>query len=205
VLASIEHRRIGGNVVLESRYGAGALRLATWTLFPSGWIRLEYQYEADGFQDFLGVSFDYPEDRVRGIRWLGDGPTRVWKNRLNGGRLGLWETPYNDTVTGQSWDYPEFKGYYAGIYWARLSTAEGVLTVILESDGLFLQLYSPRFPDDVRHAVAPFPKGDISFLHGIPAIGTKFHPADDLGPQGQKNNLSGRHRATVWMFLDTPG
>jgi hypothetical protein len=33
----------------------------------------------------------------------------------------------------------------------------------------------------------PFPEGNIGFMTGIPAIGTKFNPATDMGPQSQKN------------------
>lgn len=31
----------------------------------------------------------------------------------------------NNAITGQVWDYPEFKGNYSEIYWARLRTSEG--------------------------------------------------------------------------------
>jgi len=38
----------------------------------------------------------------------------------------------------------------------------------------------------------PFPSGNISFLHGISAIGTKFSSAAAEGPQGQKNVYDGK-------------
>lgn len=39
----------------------------------------------------MGVMFDYPEDKVLSKRWVGDGPYRVWQNRLHGPQLGVWE------------------------------------------------------------------------------------------------------------------
>ena len=62
--------------------------------------------------------------------WLGDGPYRVWRNRLKGGTLGVWETAYNTTETGyKDWKYPEFAGYFANVRWLKLTTTEGTLTM----------------------------------------------------------------------------
>ena len=67
------------------------------------------------------------------MRWLGDGPSRVWKNRRQGVSLGVWENTFNRTATGyESWVYPEFKGYYANVRWLTLRTAAGPITVALE-------------------------------------------------------------------------
>jgi hypothetical protein len=71
-------------------------------------MQYHFRYAASGPQCFLGVLFGYPEKLVKRKRWLGEGPFRVWKNRLRGLRLGLWEDDYNDTITGQrGWIYPE--------------------------------------------------------------------------------------------------
>jgi len=69
--------------------------------------------------DFIGISFNYPEDKCKSITWMGRGPYRVWKNRLKGSNLGVWEKEYNNTITGESFKnliYPEFKGYYGNLY-----------------------------------------------------------------------------------------
>ena len=48
---------------------------------------------------------------------MGDGPYRVWKNRMKGTQFGIWTKEYNNTETGESpWIYPEFKGYYSNLY-----------------------------------------------------------------------------------------
>jgi hypothetical protein len=84
--------------------------------------QLDYEYRFDGVVDLLGVRFDSPQDSMRGIRWLGMGPYRAWQNRLQGTRLDVWENTYNDTTPGESWAYPEFKGYFRDWKWATFDT-----------------------------------------------------------------------------------
>jgi len=67
-----------------------------------------------GSLDYAGITFSYPEKLVTGATLMADGPYRVWKNRIKGTQFGVYNKKYNNTVTGQSWDYPEFKGYYSG-------------------------------------------------------------------------------------------
>ena len=135
-----------------------------------------------------GVTFDYPEKNVTGMYMLGKGPYRVWRNRMKGGTLGGWNKAYNDAITGERWEYPEFKGYYANFYGARLQTTEGAFAVLSASDALFLRMFTPARPKAAPNdnTVPVFPSGGISFLHDIPAIGTKFQKAELLGPQSQK-------------------
>ncbi|WP_375443899.1 glycoside hydrolase family 2 protein [uncultured Fibrella sp.] len=167
----------------------GAFRYnLVWTMYPSGWVKLAYRYRPNGVSlETPGVTFDYPEKRVRGMYLLGNGPYRVWRNRLKGGTINGWSKPYNDGVTGERWDYPEFKGYYANVYGARLQTDEGDFTVLSASEDLFLRVFTPSPPQKANNAntVPAFPAGGLSFLHDIPAIGGKFQTANLLGPQGQ--------------------
>ncbi|MFY0654910.1 MAG: hypothetical protein JXQ96_22965 [Cyclobacteriaceae bacterium] len=44
-------------------------------------------------------------------------------------------------------------------------------------------MLAPEFPEDGRNTIVEFPKGDVSFLHGINAIGTKFKKTTSQGPQ----------------------
>jgi hypothetical protein len=139
---------------------------------------------------FLGVTFDFPEEQVRSMQWLGNGPYRVWKNRIHGTTFGLWEKAYNNTVTGESFNeliYPEFKGYHAGINWVRFETDQSPFTALVETPNLFMQIFTPQSPQQVAGGTMPvFPEGDVSFLYEIPAIGTKFKEAEELGPTSQQ-------------------
>ena len=101
-------------------------------------------YTANGPMDFHGVAFDYPEQLVLHKKWLGDGPYRVWKNRLPGATLDVWENDYNNTITGWSdWVYPEFKGCFADVRWLQLETSEGAITAV-PANGPFVQVLTPE-------------------------------------------------------------
>lgn len=210
-LRSINHYSEGEDYVVEAAYD-GELKRVQWRMLPSGWLKLEYAYDKGYFSghDYLGITFDYPEEGIREIEWLGRGPYRVWKNRMKGVEFGVHRKPYNDTVTGAEWEgYPEFKGFHADLYWAVLRAEDSDaptgadLTIVAETDDLFLRLFTPRFPDDPRHAQVEFPEGDLSFLHAIPPIGTKFHPANNHGPEGQPNmafRRDGTYRGAVYFY-----
>ncbi|MEO1450424.1 MAG: glycoside hydrolase family 2, partial [Bacteroidota bacterium] len=165
-----------------------------------------------GHHDNLGVSFSYPEDMVQSVRYLGQGPFRVYKNRMRGGQLGVWEKAYNNTVTGQDWQYPEFKGYHADLYWGELETDEGSLTILSETEDLFWHLFTPEHPKMAHNTNtdAVFPQtGNLSFLHAITPIGTKFKSANRLGPQSQQNPVFYSHKPDwsytirLWMKAET--
>jgi hypothetical protein len=156
-----------------------------WTISGDGLVDLDIAYEPENSSQFAGVSFNFPEENISGVKWLGNGPSRVWKNRMKGVRFGLWDKAYNRTITGESdFDYPEFKGYHSEVYWAKImGNNVPDFTIYIHSKDLFLRILTPDEPGDPVNAGIEFPRGDISFLHGINAIGTKFKTTDLLGPQ----------------------
>jgi hypothetical protein len=169
----------------------------TWTLQKNGLLKLEAAPIKKNINniDFIGISFNYPESNCTGVRWMGRGPYRVWKNRLKGSNFGVWEKAYNNTVTGETFNnlvYPEFKGYHGNLYWVTLETTESDFTVISETPNLFFQLFTPGKPEHTAGGTyPPFPEGDLSFLIEIPAIGTKFKKPEALGPKSGKGNFRG--------------
>ena len=191
-LKSVQASGSGGDVVVQAEY-SGDLRKIAWRLNAAGTLSVNYAYHMDGGKpvDALGVSFDYPEKQVRSMRWLGRGPYRVWKNRRQGVEFDVWNKAYNDTVSGLSWSYPEFKGFHDQVYWARLATTGLPLTFINHADDIALRLFTPTeasgegFEPKATHV--DFPPGEISFLNAILPIGTKFHAPAELGPAGQRS------------------
>ena len=170
-----------------------------WQLRKDGWLQCDFKYTASGTQDFFGVVFDYPEAFVTKKRWLGDGPFRVWKNRLRGVTFGEWENDYNNTITGYSgWQYPEFKGCFANVRFLQLETTEGLITVVPENIP-FVQVLTPEQPPDklIGKTKVNLPQCGLGFLHAIPAIGTKFKPAAASGPQSQPNVGQGEYSGRV--------
>jgi len=183
--------------------GADGPAITTWKLRPDGWLKCHFKYTATDTNDAIGVAFDYPEPLVKHKRWLGDGPYRVWKNRLGGGTLGVWENDYNNTITGyRDWVYPEFKGFYANVRWLQLETTEGLITVVPENIP-FVQVLTPEMPPDslVGQTKVNIPQCGLGFLHAIPPIGSKFKPANTTGPQGEPNIGQGEYSGTVSFYF----
>jgi hypothetical protein len=180
----------------------GNLRSITWTLMGNGVLKLEVTYVPNNHQPFFGINFNYPEGKVNGFRWLGNGPYRVWKNRLKGGTLNVWNKDYNNTITGETYTYPEFKGYHSEMYWLKLLNDEKSFTIYTSTENLFFRMFTPDDPEaDPRYTKVEFPEGDISFLQGIPPIGTKFKKPEQLGPQS-RSNMYRRHRTDSDMFIN---
>lgn len=167
----------------------------------------------DGFMDTdvrdLGFAFDYPEENVEGMQWLGRGPYRVWKNRLRGHNIDLWQKDYNNTITGKAvkgrLEYPEFKGYHGNIYWASLLSDKAPLTIYSEEDGLYLKVYNPAEPEDSAEKLFPvLPEGDLALLLDIQAI-KSFKPIHQQGPKSQPGNIrikSGDEGLKIKVWFD---
>ena len=202
-MKTFAHRADGRDYVVEATYD-GMLRRTRWRARPGGWLTLEYELRVPGgSHSYFGVTFDAPADQITDMRWLGRGPYRVWKNRIDGQGIGVWTNAANDTVTGESWVYPEFRGFFADLYWATIGTRSAPMTVVAESAGLYLRLLTPSQPSDPRFTAVPFPEGDLSFMHAIPPIGSKFHAAAAYGPESQMNLVNGRTGRTPGRCTST--
>ncbi|MHC4330010.1 MAG: glycoside hydrolase family 2 TIM barrel-domain containing protein, partial [Planctomycetota bacterium] len=201
-LTEIKHSRREDSIFVEAKYD-GNLNYIKWKVYPSGWIRLEYQYELEGRHDLMGVTFDYPESKMQRMKWVGRGPYRVWKNRTRGGLLDVWSNDYKDHTPGVTWDFPEFRGYYADWQWVVFETQEGRIALLNGTEDAFLGVYRPKNGPDPRRTGLDLPETGISLLHGIPAIGTKFTRADEFGPESQQNEASGKYKGLVCFYFET--
>ncbi len=179
--ASVDHLQNESAPSIEARYASG-LKLIRWTMLPGGVLRLHYEYEPVAAKPFNGITFDCPQPSIKAKKWLGPGPYRVWGNRLDGGTLDVWQTPYNDSITGETWQYPEFKGYFRAVRWMTLDTTDGPITLVPRSDDLFVRVLTPKFGTTPMGTKVPFPAGDISFLHSIPSVGAKQRSAPKTPP-----------------------
>jgi hypothetical protein len=201
-LKSIEQTNSGSVRIVTAKFD-GDLKQVIWRIRNDGWLQCDFTYTATGTQDVFGVVFDYPENLVKKKRWLGDGPFRVWKNRLRGVTFGAWENDYNNTITGHSgWVYPEFKGCFANVRWLQLETTEGLITVVPENIP-YVQVLTPEQPPDnlVGKTKVNLPQCGLGFLHAIPPIGTKFKDPASSGPQGQPNVGQGEYSGRVSFYF----
>ena len=204
-LISLKHHSEENSCVVEMCY-SGDLKHVTWTMYPSGWLKMTYDYKVKGKQLFTGISFSFPESDVIGAKWLGNGPSNVWKNRLQGGTFDVYEKMYNNILPGDnSWEYPQFKGYYSNISWIEFNTVDGKFTVVSQDDDLFVRLFHfYGLSGPVNYP--PLPIGDISFLDGIPPIGTKLamgisNDTWNLGPSGELNIMSNPVKRTLYFYF----
>jgi hypothetical protein len=186
----LNHYAVPNGYVVELVYDS--ICHTKWTMLQGGWLQLDYDYNPIGSFDFTGITFPYPESEVKGATLMANGPYHVWKNRLKGTQFGVYEKEYNNTITGQNWEYPEFKGYYSNFYAVKIYTKELPITIVSGTKNLFLHLFTPQKPTYSKGGVnPPFPAGNISILSGISAIGTKFSEANEEGPQSQQNVCDG--------------
>ncbi len=156
-----------------------------WTVHRAGYLSLDLDYQIDGEYVLHGIAFNYPKSDIARKKWLGDGPYRVWANRLEGVNFSVWENEYNEGIAGENWVFPEFKGYFADINWLTLESEHNRISFSTQTDDLFARVMQP---DDGKHpanTLALEYQGEISFLHRISPIGTKFYAPEKLGPQSE--------------------
>ncbi|MDR0547568.1 MAG: DUF4981 domain-containing protein [Dysgonamonadaceae bacterium] len=195
-LNSFKYDKSNDSIVVTADY-FGNLRQTRWVIKKDGHIRLDYAYQYDGIVELAGIRFDYPEAQVKSKRWLGDGPYRVWQNRLQGVKFGIWENDYNDPVPGETFIYPEFKGYFSNWKWLTLNTIEGSFTLGNGDENSFLGIYTPR---DGRDALLyTLPESGIALLKVIPAVRNKVNATDLIGPSSQAQELSGLQTGSVYF------
>ena len=76
----------------------------------------------------------------------------------------FWANAANDTVTGESWEYPEFRGFFGDLYWAVI--------------GMRTQPIGTKF-----HAASAYgPEGQLNLVNGqtgtyTPTLHFTFGPA----------------------------
>jgi hypothetical protein len=192
------------------------MKSVTYRLKSNGWLSIDYVYALNGEHEYFGVGFDYPEADVKGMRFLGEGPSPVYQNRLAGGILDVWNRPYNNTIVGdpedlkpgEHFDYPVFKGFYAGVRWLQLNTSEGPITALVEqrSDApIYVQILTPKTAATnlLGQTGVPFPDAGISFLHAIPAIGAKFVGPKSSGPMGQPAVAKREYTGHIDLYFGT--
>lgn len=199
-LTSFNFKSYTDSIVVTADY-FGNMRQAKWTIQSNGNIQLDYAYQYDGTVELMGIMFDYPENQVVSKRWLGEGPYRVWQNRIQGTNFGIWENNYNDPIPGETFIYPEFKGYFNNWKWLSLKTTEGTINIGNVSGSKYLGVYTPR---DGRDALLyTIPQSGIAMLDVIPAVRNKVNSTDLVGPSSQAQWSEGLHRGSIRLNFNT--
>lgn len=176
-----------------------------WIVHADGLVDMKLNYQPEGPEvTFTGASFSFPESATQSVTYLGNGPYRVWKNRMKGVEFSVWKKDHNSTITGHSgFNYPEFKGYYSNLYWTRITDPQDRhFTVYSHTQDLFLRLFTPEEPPQPANTTVDHPPGELSFMLGIPAIGTKFKKAEELGPQSGKYHYQKRRVKSGALLIE---
>ena len=195
VFTKLDVKQDGGDLIVTANYKLGNLDKAQWTINPSGDLALDYTYNFSGVVDLMGIRFDYPEDQVISKRWLGAGPYRVWQNRIHGTQYDVWENDYNDPIPGETFTYPEFKGYFGDVSWMNIQTKEGTISLTNETPDSYIGVYQPR--DGRDRLLYTLPESGISVLNVIPPVRNKVNSTDLCGPSSQPKWVNGPQTGRV--------
>lgn len=184
---------------ITCHYKDGYLKDVKWSFLPDGNVKLKVRYHFNRVVDLMGIMFDYPENQVLSKRWVGNGPYRVWQNRLAGPQYGYWHNDYNDPVPGQTFQYPEFKGYFSQVDWMQIETTEGTIGIVNADSDNFVGIYAPA--DGLDYLLYRLPDTGISILQVIPAVRTKVHYSDELGPSAQPHVATGDYECEFMLMF----
>jgi beta-galactosidase/beta-glucuronidase len=189
IFTGLDVKETDSNLIVTANYKLGCFDKAQWVITLDGTLILDYTYNFSGVVDLIGIKFDYPEERVVSKRWLGNGPYRVWQNRLHGTVYDVWANDYNDPVPGETFIYPEFKGYFSNVSWMNIHTQEGTISIFNESVDNYIGIYEPR--DGRDNLLYTLPKSGISILDVIPPVRNKVNATDLIGPSSQPKWVDG--------------
>jgi beta-galactosidase/beta-glucuronidase len=183
---------------LVANYQHGSIQQVTYRFLNDGGMYMHVDYYFNGVVDLMGISFDYPEQLVKSKTWVGKGPYRVWQNRMEGPQYGLWSNDYNDPIPGETFEYPEFKGYFSNVSWMQLQTTEGKVGIETMNDKI--GIYTPR--DGRDHILYTLPETGIAILKAIPAVRNKVNTTDLNGPSAQPYWSKGKGSISAILHFD---
>ena len=201
IFAGFDVKSSDNQLIVTANYKLGNLDKAEWIFAPDGTVTLNYSYNFSAVVDLMGVKFDYPEEKMQHKRWLGVGPYRVWQNRTQGPVYDLWENDYNDPIPGESFIYPEFKGYFANVNWMTLKTQEGIISIENQTPDTYIGVYQPR--DGRDKLLYTLPESGISILNVIPAVRNKVNTTDLNGPSAQPKWVDGVYKGRILLQFTT--
>jgi hypothetical protein len=165
-----------------------------WTILPGGFLQFDYQFSLpDESYYYAGAGFEIPGETIIGKRWMGDGPYRVYQNRLQGVEPGVWNIDKKENVPGSVYNFPEFEGYFSNWYWIQFRLQNGLMLGLSTADEqLNLGVLKPNSGPDPRNAQIFYPeKEGIYFFNEIAPIGEKWKRPEEMGPSGFPAKLGG--------------
>lgn len=175
-----------------------------WTLKPSGEIKLDYKYSLQkGKYNYAAIGMEVDANNVKSKRWLGEGPSRIWKNRTQGGIIDVYPVDNKINIPGKVYNQPEFEGCFAPWEWAVFYLENDVSIGFQNNSNLVLGILNPINGVDPKFATWHYPeKEGFYFFNAISAIGSKWKKPTEFGPDAQPNSISNSLKGSVSFFVN---
>ncbi|WP_282135230.1 glycoside hydrolase family 2 TIM barrel-domain containing protein [Seonamhaeicola maritimus] len=175
-----------------------------WTIKPSGELRLDYKYTPqEGAYEYVGVGMEINSHEVKGKRWLGEGPARIWKNRTQGGIYDVYAVDKLINIPGQVYNQPEFEGCFGPWKWAEFHMENNLSIGFQNNSNVILGVLNPVNGKDSKMAAWEYPKKEgFYFFNGIPAVGSKWKKPTEFGPDAQPYIVKESQTGSVSLFIN---
>jgi len=175
-----------------------------WTIKVSGEIRLEYSYAVtEGFYEYSGIGMKVSAKAIKSKRWLGEGPTRIWKNRTEGGLYDVYAGNKLVNIPGEVYNQPEFEGCFAPWKWVIFHLDDNVSIGFQNNSDVVLGVLNPINGDNPQMATWKYPEQEgFYFFNVIPAIGSKWKKPTEFGPDAQPDYIKDNQSGSISFFIN---
>lgn len=196
-------RKENDNFIIESQHSNGFDKLR-WTLKSSGEIQLDFKYTISaGTYNYTGIGMEVNAKAVKSKRWFGEGPARIWKNRIQGGTWDVFSLDKKENIPGKIYNPPAFEGCFAPWKWATFSLKNNVSIGFKNNSDLVLGVLNPVNGVNPRFAQWHYPKvAGFYFFHSISAVGSKWKSPTTFGPDGQPTLINGSLSGSVSLYIN---
>ncbi|CAM3320778.1 glycoside hydrolase family 2 protein [Zobellia roscoffensis] len=196
-------KQVQGNFIIEAKNTNGFDQLE-WTIMPSGEIKLDYEYSPEyGFYEYAGIGMEVNPKAVKSKRWLGEGPARIWKNRVEGGIYDVHAVDKLINIPGEVYNQPEFEGCFAPWKWAIFYMENNVSVGFKNNSDLILGVLNPINGFNSKMASWKYPqKEGFYFFNVISAVGSKWKKPTEFGPDAKPEFINNSLSGSVSLFIN---
>ncbi|WP_298338675.1 glycoside hydrolase family 2 TIM barrel-domain containing protein [uncultured Algibacter sp.] len=201
IKASIKNR--DDRFIIESKNQKG-FESIRWTIKPTGELKLDYTYAVnEGVYEYAGIGMEVSAKAIKSKRWLGEGPTRIWKNRVEGGIYNVHAVEKKINIPGEIYNQPEFEGCFAPWKWAVFHMEDNVSVGFQNNSDVILGVLNPINGENAKMADWEYPKKEgFYFFNAIPAVGSKWKKPTEFGPDAQPTKINTSLSGSVSLFVN---
>ncbi len=196
-------KKEGENFIIEN-HNCNGFDAIKWTIKPSGELKLDYKFSPQaGYYEYAGIGMRIKADGVKSKRWLGEGPTRIWKNRAEGGLYDVYAVDKLINIPGEVYNQPEFEGYFAPWKWAVFHLEDHVSLGFQNNSNVILGVLNPVNGENAKFASWQYPFNEgFYFFNAMSAVGSKWKKPTEFGPDGQPTLINTALSGSVSLFVN---